>query len=307
MSNYPLVSVVIPTYNRASVLSAALESVLAQTYPATEIVVVDDGSTDETRTILNRYADRVRQVTIEHSGSPAVARNVGLRHVTGTYIAFLDSDDYWLPTKLARQVAAMEADPQLALVSTNAFSQFEPAGPLGGLYLAMDERLFNRGLAGLIQDNFIITSTALVRRSVLTEIGGFSEQAGLIGCEDYDLWLRLAAWAEIKVINEPLAVYRHNTGNSLTATTPAPKYLRHRLLALERVRQATVGPNRPPIPTKTLIQSIAKFRRSLIMADWHTGHKLASLGSLVHLFWLQPGPTLRWSLQLLTNRLRRRR
>jgi len=270
-------------------------------------MVVDDGSTDETTALLNRYADRVQHVTIEHSGSPAVARNVGLRHLTGAYVAFLDSDDYWLPTKLARQVAAMEANPELGLVSSNAFIQFEPAGPMGGLYLEMDERLFSQGLAGLIRDNFVITSTALVRRSVLTEIGGFSEHPGLKTCEDYDLWLRIAAWADFKVINEPLSVYRHISRNRLTAAVPAPKYLTHRLLALERVRQATVGPNRPPIPTKTLIESMAKFRRFLVMAEWQAGHKLAGLGSLCRLFWLQPGPTLQWSLQIMLNRLRRRR
>jgi glycosyltransferase involved in cell wall biosynthesis len=107
MKTHPLVSVVIPTYNRADVVCRAIDSVLKQTYGNTEIIVVDDGSTDRTHEALCRYGNRIRVKVQENSG-PSIARNRGAAVARGDMVAFLDSDDYWLPTKLSRQLEAME-------------------------------------------------------------------------------------------------------------------------------------------------------------------------------------------------------
>src|SRR5687767_13189801 len=107
MESTPLVSVIIPTYNRASVVCRAIDSVLGQTYGNIEVIVVDDGSTDETLERLHSYGDRIRVLTQANAG-PSVARNRGIAVATGGIVAFLDSDDYWLPTKVARQVVLLE-------------------------------------------------------------------------------------------------------------------------------------------------------------------------------------------------------
>ncbi|HPI71773.1 MAG TPA: glycosyltransferase family 2 protein [bacterium] len=108
MSALPLVSVVIPTFNRADLLPAAIDSVLGQTYERLEILVVDDGSTDHTMEVLRPYADRIRVIAGEHRG-PSAARNLGMRAATGEYLCFLDSDDVYYPYKVQAQVEQMSA------------------------------------------------------------------------------------------------------------------------------------------------------------------------------------------------------
>src|SRR5438270_1336965 len=109
MSSNPLVSIVIPTYNRAAIISRTIDNIFRQTYPNFEVIVIDDGSTDDTQSVLKRYHDRVRVVRQSNAG-PAIARNNGARVAAGEIIAFQDSDDLWEPTKLQRQVALLETD-----------------------------------------------------------------------------------------------------------------------------------------------------------------------------------------------------
>src|SRR6516165_5246405 len=116
----PRIAVIIPTYNRASLVTRAIESVLAQTYTNYELVVVDDGSEDNTLEIVKQYTG-CRYVRLEHSGLPSVARNAGVRSTDTPYVAFLDSDDEWLPGKLTVQTEILESNPDVGLVCSNAF------------------------------------------------------------------------------------------------------------------------------------------------------------------------------------------
>ena len=115
------VSVIIPTFNRFPFLCRAVDSVLKQTHGDVEIIVVDDGSTDETPALFSQQFSSVHYVKVEHSGLPAVARNAGIRLAKGEFVAFLDSDDEWLPDKLSQQVTALHNHPTVGLVCTNAF------------------------------------------------------------------------------------------------------------------------------------------------------------------------------------------
>lgn len=188
----PKVSVIIPTYNRAQYIGAAIESILLQTFRDFEIIVVDDGSTDDTEAVLKTLRHRLNYVRQAHSGLPAVARNNALRNAKGEYIAFLDSDDVFLPGKLASQTARLDAEPQLALVYSNA-EYFRGDGSVVGTLLKSLPPIQGQILVPLLVDNFLATCSVLVRKSCLDTVGFFDESPALPGGEDYDLWLRIAA------------------------------------------------------------------------------------------------------------------
>jgi glycosyltransferase involved in cell wall biosynthesis len=203
----PGVSVVIPAYNAARYVGDAVRSVLAQEAPDVEIIVVDDGSTDDTAEAAARVASPVRVLRVANGG-PGRARNVGVGASRAPLVAFLDADDRWLPGTLALRRRLLEAAPDAALVhgptryvdETGRAVPFDPlahgtpAGGRGG-----------RVLRALFWGNFVHTSTVLVRRSALDEVGGFDERREVI--EDYDLWLRLAARRPFVFTPEPIAIY----------------------------------------------------------------------------------------------------
>jgi glycosyltransferase involved in cell wall biosynthesis len=200
----PVVSVIIPTYNYAHFLPGALESVLSQTVSDLEVIVVDDGSTDNTADVMRPYlADpRVRFQPIPHAGVSA-AKNTGIRLSRAPLVGFLDSDDLWLPTKLARQLALFQADPELGVAYTRRLL-INPAGQA----VFYQQPVFHRGmiLEPLFQTNFVCQSSALVRRAVLDDVGVFDERYPPV--EDYDLWLRVAARYRFDYVDEPLVKYR---------------------------------------------------------------------------------------------------
>jgi GT2 family glycosyltransferase len=210
----PLVSVIIPTHDRAELVIHAIESVLGQTYGKLEAIVVDDGSADDTaKAVATSNDDRVRYIRIPHSGLPAVARNAGLRIAQGEYVAFLDSDDLWYPEKLALQVACFARSPEVGLVCSNALRLREAEDVRGArseLYLKPGQGHSGRVLEALLRDNFVIASTAMVRRACLEQAGVFDESPSLLAGEDYDLWLRVAAIAEVRYLDQPLAAYRES-------------------------------------------------------------------------------------------------
>jgi glycosyltransferase involved in cell wall biosynthesis len=193
------VAVVIPTYNRSAFLKRAIDSVQAQHFHGFEIIVVDDGSEDETASIVQSCNCRYLRIT--HTGLPAIARNAGARATDSRYIAFLDSDDVWLPNKLAIQMKAM-AGGGYGVVCSNALTD------TGNYFDAGLEHIGNVR-KDLFQDNFVITSTAVIRRDVFDRLGGFDESPTVF-FEDYDLWIRAAAITPFFYINEALIVYRRS-------------------------------------------------------------------------------------------------
>jgi len=199
-----MISVVIPVYNQARFIRRAVESVWAQNVPDVEILIVDDGSTDETQDVLQDFIDSkaIRCFRQENSG-PAAARNRAIRESRGEWIAFLDGDDYWLPGKLAAQLRALEeTSHEFAYCGTvlrddnDRIVQTTPAVPEAC------------PLAALVWGNFISTPTVIVSRSLLDKTGLFDE-ALRVG-EDWDLWLRLATQARWTCVEEPLVVVRYS-------------------------------------------------------------------------------------------------
>lgn len=203
----PLVSVVIPTFERARTVARAVESVLQQTYRPLEVVVVDDGSTDGTREVLEAYAGRVVYVYQDNAG-PSAARNRGLRESRGELIAFLDSDDVWLAPKLERQVALLEqAGPDVPCCLCDSLIRMPDGREQSSFELAWLRPAEPAGLwlnpAAVLATRFVLfTQAVLARRGALEECRGFDEQLWLM--EDHDLALRLALRGPWAFIREPL-------------------------------------------------------------------------------------------------------
>lgn len=233
----PAVSVVMPAYNAAACVRRAVDSVLAQTWADRELLVVDDGSGDATPAVLAAYGERLRVLRQANAG-PAAARNHGLRAARGRYVAFLDADDWWLPAKLERQVALLDARPALGFCST-ATRVVDQAGaaaadwPCSACNGALLETLFVRSAA--VSGS---TSGVLARRELLLAAGGFDER--LRGFEDPDLWIRLAARAGYACIAEPLTVVVRTPG-SVSSHLPA---MRAATLASFRKNRALLPPQR---------------------------------------------------------------
>lgn len=206
------VSLVVATFNHARFLPVALDSALAQTLAGVEVIVVDDGSTDDTPAVLSRYAHRVRVIRQANRGL-AAARNAGLAVARGTYVSFLDADDVVMPTKLAEQVALLEASPAVGwtycdvLIETVATGQETRASERFGYSgRTLDGWLFPE----LIHGNFIPAIAPLIRRGALDSAGGFDDR--LTALEDWDLWLRLSLVAEARYSPAVLVRYRVHPG-----------------------------------------------------------------------------------------------
>jgi glycosyltransferase involved in cell wall biosynthesis len=214
MASEPSVSVIIPTWNRQATIVAAAASALKQTHPPLEVLVCDNGSTDDSEARIRALADgRVRWIPGPPGGRPAFPRNRGIAAARGEWLAFLDSDDEWLPDKLANQLAAVRASGRRAC-STNAWRVVPGVGRQGTMH---DIPVAVLDLASLLASNHVICSSALLHRSLMTEIEGFPEAACLTAVEDYALWLRAACFTEFDYLATPQVDYRDDLPNSLRA------------------------------------------------------------------------------------------
>lgn len=205
----PRVSVIMPTYNRAHLIGFAIDSVLAQTYRDFEIIVVDDGSTDNTREVLSIYRDRITYIFQENAG-PSTARNRGIQVATGEFLTFLDSDDTISPTKLELQVAYLEAHPDIEVV----YSGWQIISEDGGI-LQNEVRPAWEGdlLKDLLLEGYLFPIHApLIRHNCIDQVGLFDES--LPAFEDPDLWIRIAqAGYRYGCLKEPLCQWRITSGS----------------------------------------------------------------------------------------------
>lgn len=226
MAGPSLVSVIIPTYNRAGTIAAAIRSVQEQTYAPVEIIVVDDGSTDDTRSVMAGFGEAVTYVRQPHTGQPAATRNAGLRVARGVFCALLDSDDLYLPDKLALQVAALSVHPDVGLVySDGRFFRHDPAQPAGRVLDGLPSPSGDV-FPELLRGNFLSTPTVLIRRLCLDAVGLFDERPDFLAVEDYDLWLRIAAQFPVLYVPGDVAAIRRH-GGSISRDVAA---LRQRML-----------------------------------------------------------------------------
>lgn len=197
------VSVIIPVYQSCTTIAETIESVLAQTHPVSEIIVVDDGSTDELDAVLKPYLNRIQLIRQKNAGA-AAARNNGIRHATGEIIAFLDADDVWLPKKIELQLPLFD-DPNTALVFGNVYF-FQNREVQNLTYFDLFEPRNGLVFSALFAQNFVPILSVLLRAEILKHTGMFDESIRYV--EDYDLWLRIAKEHRFDFISTPVAAYR---------------------------------------------------------------------------------------------------
>ena len=222
-----MVSVIIPTYNRVHTLKRAVDSVLSQTYKEYEIIIIDDGSTDGTGSIIQSYYKNVRFFSIAHSGVSR-ARNTGIENAKGEWISFLDSDDYWLPEKLQNQMAFLKKYPEYKICHTDE------------IWIKNGKRI-NQGkkhikymgwfFAPSLHLCLISPSSVIIHKSVFNTIGKFDEHFEYV--EDYDLWLRITSRYPVGYINKKLAVKTGGHKDQLSRKIDGIE--KYRILALEKL------------------------------------------------------------------------
>lgn len=212
IKNTPTVSVIVPTYNRANLIARAIKSVLNQTYQNFEIIVVDDKSTDGTKEVVKNFKDkRIKYICLKkNSGTSSKPRNVAIEKSQGKYIAFLDSDDEWLPEKLEKQIAVFQTKtPHTGVIYTGYFVRDWKGKVIGTATPKY------RGIVDekILISNFIGASTVMVKRECLAKVGGFD--TNLPCCQDWDMWIKLSKHFEFDFIPENLVEYHmHNDGRT---------------------------------------------------------------------------------------------
>lgn len=218
----PMVSVIIPTFNYAEFISDSIDSVLTQTFKDLEIIVVDDGSTDNTKDILQKYSNKIKYYYQDNKG-PASARNMGIKKATGSYVCFLDSDDIFIPNKLQIQIDTFNSisKQNTALLYSNFTSVNKKLNLNIQHYQCPKFKCHGHALDYLKSHNFINTSTVMIRKDYLYDVGLFDEQLKYL--EDYALWLKLGLKYEFFHISNFLVKTRSHNKNYSRQVNPIVK------------------------------------------------------------------------------------
>ena len=186
---HPLISVIIPTFNRSDLLERAIKSVLNQSYKNFEIIIIDNNSTDNTKVVIDKYKEfNLKVKTVNNEGVIAFSRNIGLQTSNGKFVAFLDSDDWWEKDKLKKVIDVLNLRPEIDLIYHDCFLTSEKKIEFSHCRILKDDSY--RDL--IVNGNTLITSSVVVRKKILENVSFFSEDKNKVGWEDYDLWLRIA-------------------------------------------------------------------------------------------------------------------
>ncbi len=224
----PLVSAIIPTFNRGWIISEAVESILDQDYPNIELIVIDDGSTDDTSQKLFSYLDRITYINQENKGVSA-ARNLGIKNSTGEFIAFLDSDDLWTKEKISCQVDFFNNNSEAMICQT------EEIWIRNGK--RVNPKYKHKKLSGMIfkpsLELCLVSPSAVMIKRKLFEIAGLFDE-NLPACEDYDLWLRISATLPIFLIDKPCTIKKGGHDDQLSSHHSLDKY---RIKSLQKLLQ----------------------------------------------------------------------
>lgn len=260
----PQVSVIIPVFERAELLAQAVQSVFAQTLHDFELIIADDGSADDTRAVCRRLAGadpRARVLELAHTGNPAIARNAALRAACGEFVAFLDSDDLWMPAKLERQLAQLRADPRRRW-SYTGFEHMNASGRVvddgvAARWAPCEGDIFAATVSG--RAPIRSASVVMAARDLLNKAGGFDEQ--LVSGQDYDLWMRLALRHPVVVLRERLATIRVHA-RSHSNRWP-PRALEFREISLRKIA-ALAGPPWQPLIARQRRRNAAALAASYL-------------------------------------------
>jgi glycosyltransferase involved in cell wall biosynthesis len=277
----PQVTAIIPVYNGAGYVGAAVQSALGQRDVAVEVLVIDDGSTDDTWRVLGEFGDAIRKVRQENAGHVR-SRNRGARLAAGDWLAFLDADDEWLPDKLAKQLAL--AGDEVAMVYTDRvnFGGCDRIAPVQSEGVRQYEGdVFEQ----LLLDNFVTVSSVIMRKDWFTQLGGFEEE--LLVCEDWDLWLRYsAAGGKVRLCREPLTRYRWHPGSM---SNNQERMCQGRLKVLER---ALATPRGRQVPRRLARQARASAWQC---SAWHAAatQRWRAFGWYLRSAWYRP-----WNLDV---------
>ena len=280
-----LVSVVIPAFNNEAYICQALDSALAQDYPAVEVIVVDDGSTDATQQLVSRYAPRIRLLSQANQGAGA-ARNLGIQNACGKYVAFLDADDVWWPHKLSEQVAALRQSGYRMVYSrflwwhadanglfedpANAFARLDPRSLSSGTIVS------GMLYAELLVDCIVWTSTVLLEKSIFDEVGYFDPT--LRKGQDYDMWLRLSRQVPMLGLEAVTALYRIHR-DSITVSLRRVNY-EYLILARAIKKWGETGPDGRKPPYGMVSRRLARSALQHGVAHLNRGDPIVAIASI---------------------------
>jgi len=270
----PVVSVILPTFNRLRFLQPAIESAFVQTFKDWELIVADDGSDLETRQYLQSLANqpRVSVLWLPHTGRPSIVRNAALLRAAGEYVAFLDSDDLWAARKLERQLETLRARPNCRW-SYTAFLRVDAGGtPLPEEvvrpWVPYEGDIFEQVVTARAS---LRTPSVLASRQLVAQAGGFDE--AMLSAEDYDLWMRLALLSEVAVVDEPLVYVRLHDENHTREWQSA---------YLGRDRSLTRGQTLVDSARRSLLRE-ERMRNALKLAATHA--QLGARGRVLRTLW----------------------
>lgn len=260
-----LFSIIIPVYNGENFVSEAIESAISQIGVNSEIIVIDDGSTDNTINIIRGFGDRVTLYEQKNSGV-SVARNYGASKANGQYLAFLDADDVWLPTKLKKQEEKLNKSFDLVYTNRLNIGQTGDLPEVHSEICGMPEGdIFEELLGG----NFITNSSVVVKKTVYENIGGYDEE--LLTCEDWALWLKISACHHIGVCLEPLVKYRFHEGGK------SRNYKRQAITREKIIRSILATPRGLELSRRASAKIWSKTHRTSAWASASSGDVMMSL------------------------------
>jgi teichuronic acid biosynthesis glycosyltransferase TuaG len=259
------ISVVIPNYNRSHELLRAVKSALAQTLAVHEILVCDDGSSDNSKQLIEELNHpKVKWIDCGKNGGPAAPRNIGVEKSSGNYIAFLDSDDEWLPVKLEKQLKCMQTL-KLPLSCTNAFRMVNEENK--GAYLSYDKDRIT--LIDFMRQNSVICSTVVIEKDFLVNTSLFPTDKHLVAFEDNALWLRLASQSDLAFVNECLIYYKDDSQTSIRNKWQFDSWDVFGVVFTDFKKWASKkGINFTPLQKKELKRLFGRIKRKGAASDW---------------------------------------